>query len=108
MNAVEVALGQFEAEVNMQYVSSIERIAVERGMKRGLQQGMQQGMQQGSVKSTQESVRAVLETRFGTVPADVVAALDKIDDMELLRELLKQAVTVASLSAFAELLTSHG
>jgi hypothetical protein len=33
-----------EGERNVTYVSSIERFAIERGMKKGMQQGMQQGI----------------------------------------------------------------
>ncbi len=36
-----------EEEQQMPYVSSLERLSIERGMEKGLQQGLQQGLQSG-------------------------------------------------------------
>ncbi|MFV8824131.1 DUF4351 domain-containing protein [Thauera sp. WH-2] len=46
-----------EGERNVTYVSSIERFAIERGMKKGMQQGMQQGIEQGMQQGIQQGMQ---------------------------------------------------
>ena len=62
------------------YVSSIERFAIERGMKKGIQQGMQQGMQQGIEKGIQQGLaqglRRQLSRRFGPLSPEVTRQLE--------------------------------
>ena len=62
------------------YVSSIERFAIERGMKKGIQQGMQQGMQQGIEKGIQQGLaqglRRQLSRRFGPLSPEVTRRLE--------------------------------
>ena len=48
--------------------------------------------------------RIVLFTRFGRVPESIVNLIDQIDNLEILDELHRQAVTVDSLAAFEQLL----
>jgi hypothetical protein len=52
---------QLEGEKKMQYVTSIERMAIERGLQRGLQQGMQQGIGIGESRV----IERLLVKRFG-------------------------------------------
>jgi hypothetical protein len=71
---------QLEQEKKMAYVSSIEKIGIEKGMQQGMQQGLQQGMQQGEAVALQK----LLSRRFGVVPAEVVnqisaASAEQID-----------------------------
>jgi hypothetical protein len=54
----------------------------------------------GMAIANRESVVAVLKTRFGTVPPQVSASLEAIDDISVLQDLLKQAVTTASVPEF--------
>ncbi len=58
----------------------------------------------GRLKSSRESVIAVLETRFGSVPDPCQEQVNRLEDLTLLQQLLKQAVTVASIAAFEEIL----
>ena len=55
---------QTEGETVMAYVTSIERIGIEKGVQQGLLQGLQQGLQQGESKL----LRKQLERRFGVLP----------------------------------------
>ena len=50
-----------EGERNVTYVSSIERFAIERGMKKGMQQGMQQGIEQGMQQGIQQGIEQGIE-----------------------------------------------
>ena len=66
-----------EQERKMAYVSTGERI----GIEKGLQQGVQQGMQQGEALALQK----LLSKRFGVIPAEIAgkissASTEQIDE----------------------------
>jgi hypothetical protein len=82
---------QFEEEKRMPYVTSVER--------RGFEQGLQQGLQ-----AAREMLLEAVATRFGEVPADVTAAVQRLEIVESLRVLLRQALTCANLEAFRDAL----
>ena len=76
-------------EVNkMPYITSVERI----GMEKGLQQGMQQGMQQ--------MVLDALDERFGELPDTVSDAIRQIQDQDQLRLLHRLVMRSESLAEF--------
>jgi hypothetical protein len=60
-------LDNLEQEKKMAYVSSVERIGIEKGM----QQGMQAGIQQGEALALQK----LLIKRFGAIPSDTVGKI---------------------------------
>ena len=72
----------------MPYVTSIERI------------GIQKGIEQGVLQNAQEDVIDVLEVRFHGIPESIVEAVNAIEDASALRALHREAVTVASLEEF--------
>ncbi len=74
-----------EEELNMPYVTSWERIA--------RQEGREEGILQGVV----ELLRQTLEVRFGEIPASLLERIQQCQDVDLLRALHKQAITVGSL-----------
>lgn len=82
----------YEEEKQMTYITSVERI------------GIQKGIQQGRLQNAQEAVLDALEARFAMVSSAIVGAIHEIEDLSLLKHLLKQAITVDSLSAFEETL----
>ena len=57
-----------EGEAAMAYVTSIERIGIEKGVQQGIQQGLQQGIQQGLQQGESRLLRKQLERRFGVLP----------------------------------------
>ena len=104
----------------MRYVSSHERI----GMEKGLQQGVDQGLQQGILQGLQQGIRQgnaagreqglregqraavteVLHVRFTQLPREIVILINALDDIVILQDLLKQAVTIPSIEEFAAVL----
>lgn len=76
-------LMQFEEEMQMRYVSSIERLAREEGMAKGMQDGMQQGMDAGRRAGKAEVIRRQLLVRFGDLPGWVQVRLDAASEIEL-------------------------
>lgn len=81
-------LTQFEEERKMQYVTSMERLASEEGQQKGVR----------------ESIVDVLTVRFGEVSDEIVTGLYQVDDVDMLRSILRQAMTVDSPHTFAQLL----
>ncbi|NEO27687.1 MAG: hypothetical protein F6K03_12545 [Kamptonema sp. SIO4C4] len=82
----------------MPYVTSVERIGMEKGRQAGLQEGRYEGIR--------EDILEVLEVRFETVPEALVETVNGIQDDSLLRTLHRQAILVNSLEAFQEVLNS--
>jgi hypothetical protein len=70
----------------------------------GIAEGIQQGIQQEQVNSRRKAVCDVLEVHLGLVPLDVMKTLKRIDDAQILEELLRKAVTVNDMQEFRDLL----
>jgi len=80
----------------MAYLTNFERLAIEKGIKQGLEQGEQIGM----VRNARELVMDALEVKFGMVPEELQTKLQQIQEREVLRQLLRQAIVVSSLEEF--------
>jgi hypothetical protein len=79
---------QFEEARSMKYVTNIER------------RGIEKGRQEGQIRSQQESVLAVLETRFGEIPYDLREVVTVTDDLARLKRWHRLAIQLASLAEF--------
>lgn len=86
-------LQALEEERKMPYLSTMERMATENGLKQGLQQGLEQGMQQGRIAGKQQILTRVLVRRFGELPPWAAGRLLAASEPEL------DAWTDAALSA---------
>lgn len=100
----EAELLKFEEDVQMQYVTTIERRAIQKGIEQGIKQGVEQGLQMGAINKGREAVLEVLATRFETVPPVIADRLATIENAEVLRQLLQKAILVSSLADFLALL----
>ncbi len=80
----------------MPLLSRIELEAKQEGNAEGLQQGLQEGRQQ----TLRETVIEVLELRFVEVAPEVSEVLNAIEDVSVLRRLLKQAIAIPSIEEF--------
>lgn len=76
----------------MRYVTSIERLA------------KQEGREEGKVETARESIIEILEVRFGEIPNTIVAKINDINDVSVLKTILKQAIVIPSLDEFSELI----
>ena len=83
---------QYEDSKSMKYVTNIER--------RGRAEGRQEGRQEGQLRNQQESVLAVLETRFGEIPYDLREAVAATDDLARLKRWHRLAIQLTSLAEF--------
>lgn len=85
---LERDLEEIERGTSMPYITSIERLGIERGVLQGLQRGVLNN----------------LATRFGEVPGEIRARVEQVAHEEHLLALQRQAITVASLAEFEQLL----
>ena len=79
-------VAEFEEEKRMPYVTSIERL--------GRQEGRQEGLQEGQQLAAREAVAEILRTRFAAVKPAILDALNRLDDLGMLRNLLHRAIIV--------------
>ena len=110
------ALREYEEETKMAYVTSIERRGLQQGLQEGLQQGLQEGLQQGLqqglrqglLQKSREAVIEILEARFEVVPQSIVEIINDVDDLSILKMLLKKAATVQALEDFSDAASASG
>ncbi len=77
----------------MPYVTSIERFAMERGMKQGRQEGEQKGLRDGLL----EAIAFGLKLRFGEPGLELLSALRQVQEAGLLRCFHEAVFTVETL-----------
>ncbi|NEO76934.1 hypothetical protein [Moorena sp. SIO4G3] len=82
----------------MPLISRVE----ERAMKRGLEQGLQE-----SRESLQETVVKILQNYFESVSPELVAAINAIEDISVLKQLIDHSLKSNSLEEFEQLLAQH-
>lgn len=92
----------------MPHMSTAERIGHRTGRQEGLVEGRQEGLvegerigqERGELREAAASIVEILEMRFGVVPGETAARLERIDNLQRLRGLRRQALSVASLQEF--------
>ena len=92
----------YEEEYKMPYVTSVERIGIEKGIKQGIKQGIPLGRQQGMLIDAREMLVEVLNERFGTISTNLSKQLESIDSRESLKALLRQSLKIKTLKEFED------
>jgi hypothetical protein len=84
----------------MKYVTSVERLAIERGMAKGLEQGLERGMDMGLEKGLHKgqlnTLVRQLTRRFGPLPDAALARLQSAtpDQLDLWTDRVLDAPTL--------------
>ena len=82
----------YEEDQKMPYITNAERIGIEKGIKEGIKEGKR--------SKSQDYIIEVLETRFESLPAHLREKIKKIEELETLSTLHKEAVLVKNLQEF--------
>ena len=82
----------YERKNNMPYITSVERI--------GIQKGLEQGRAEGQIEGLKQAVRTILKGRFPEVGDEALSRLDHIVDQERLSALALKAATALSIDDF--------
>jgi hypothetical protein len=93
-----------ERKADMKYVTSVERLAIERGMAQGLEKGLEKGMEKGMEKGLQrgreqgrlDTLTRQLTRRFGPLPDAALARLQSAtpDQLDLWTDRVLDAPTL--------------
>jgi Putative transposase, YhgA-like len=102
----------YQEEKKMPYVTSIERLALEKGLEQGRQEGRregrregrQEGRQEGEAKGLREGIALALEIKFGAAGLELVPAIEKLENLTALRDLRETIKTAVSVKDLCELL----
>jgi hypothetical protein len=84
-----------EEEGKMPFITSVERI----GIRKGLEQGVLEGRQSDIIR--------ILEVRFENIQPKLRELIGKIEDINVLGNLLIQAVTIQSVEAFQSIASQY-
>ena len=99
------------SEETMQHPPIVEYVAPqarERGRQQGIQQGIQQGRQQGAQETTREIILETLALRLQTEAAQNLRPdLEKISDLQRLKQLFQVAMQVETLQEFTQALNEN-
>ncbi len=97
----EEELEAFEKERNMEYISTLERKAIERGLEQGLEKGLEQGVtkgrDEGIVLGQQRMLLMLLTQKFGALPDEFVLRIQGMTDERTLQSLVGQVLSAESL-----------
>jgi hypothetical protein len=72
----------------------------------GLREGRREGLQQGQLQEAQAMVLEAVRVRFGKVPRDIRAAVQRLETRDTLHGLLRQAMTCPTVETFRDALYS--
>ncbi|MDQ7031267.1 MAG: hypothetical protein Q9M37_00915 [Desulfonauticus sp.] len=89
---------KYEEESKMPYITTAEKIGLEKGLHQGIQQGIQQGLQQGMLQGRQQGLLKAIEIglklKFGIEGLKLYSEIKKIEDIDLL-ETITEAIDTA-------------
>jgi flagellar biosynthesis/type III secretory pathway protein FliH len=102
---VEKEIEAFEQEKQMPYVTSFERLGLERGKKQGMErgkkqgmkQGLEQGMERGEAIGLQTGIALALKAKFGSKSSGLIARVKRINDLEKLRDIAEKLATATTI-----------
>ena len=95
-------LEQYEETHPMQYITSVERIGIEKGLAEGLAKGRVEGQREGIIRT----LLRILEYRLGQAPERLPQRLQALP-MEHLEQLIDEVLLIESWDAFAHRLPTQ-
>lgn len=103
---------EYEEERKMAYITTAEKIGIQKGVKQGIQQGVEQGIQQGVKQGLRQGLRQGLleaislglELKFGEEGLGLYRRISQIDSPEKLEDIKKAIRTAGSCKEIEELI----
>lgn len=88
----QTQVNQYEEAQKMEFLSTLEEMALERGQERGAKENCRQ------------NILDLLQKRFNNVPETLVKAINNIEDLAWLKQLLVETISVNSTEEFERLI----
>jgi flagellar biosynthesis/type III secretory pathway protein FliH len=88
---------EYEETIRMRYVTSVERIGIEKGIEQGVEQGIQQGIEQGIKQGLIKGISLGLKLKFGESGESLLPEIESIGDVDLLSTILDAIETGTTL-----------
>ncbi len=90
---------------NMPYLTSVERIGIEKGMESGIEKGIEKGLEkgraigkeEGRLEATLNGIQTALEIRFGAAAMQLMPEVRAIQDADALNQILQGLKTAATI-----------
>jgi flagellar biosynthesis/type III secretory pathway protein FliH len=92
------------AERVVEWTQQWKEAGLREGRREGCEEGRREGLQQGQLQEARAMVLEAVRVRFGKVPRDIWAAVQRLKARDTLHELLRQAMTCPNLEAFRDAL----
>ena len=105
--AFQTKLDDYEKELNMPFLSTIEENAQAKGKEIGKEIGKELGKEIGAIKNCQENIIKILSSRFANLPQKMIHTIKGIDNMSILENLLLPSINVNSVEEFQQLIDSY-
>jgi len=96
-------LASLEEEQQMVYITSVERILIERETEKARTLGLAEGKAEGKAEALRQAILICVEEKWGTADSAVVERLSSITSSEELHEVLRLAMRAETESEFREL-----
>lgn len=96
LKSKELAKTLIERRRDIMIQSAAYEIIKQEGLKEGLEQGLDEGLERG----IKDSMYQVFDVRFNLVPVRLVRKINRVREPEMLKTLLRSALTVDSLEEF--------
>lgn len=91
---------EFEKEKKMPYVTSVERIGMEKGLEKGREEGWEKGQKVGELIGLRKALAVTLESKFGAPGKKLLPRIRRIDDADALLTLQRTLSGAVSLDDF--------
>jgi flagellar biosynthesis/type III secretory pathway protein FliH len=95
----------------MPYVTSFERLGVERGRREGKalgrREGKAQGRREGEVAGLKTGIALALNAKFGSASSGLIARVERMNDLERLRMIADRLATATTIGEVRSVGTSR-
>ncbi|MDQ1329001.1 MAG: hypothetical protein QG641_2287 [Candidatus Poribacteria bacterium] len=98
---------KFEEERKMPYITSVERIGMEKGIKQGIEKGIEKGKKQGKEQGLREGllvgIKLFLDFRFGSEGLELLPEISEIEDLKILKKVQNSLKSVKNIEKLRQI-----
>jgi predicted transposase YdaD len=102
----------YEEDRKMPYITSVERLGIEKGIKEGKKEGIKEGKKEGIKEgkkegfllASQKYLSEILNERFGEDAVKIIRKIKKIKSVETLDKLFRYALRADTVEEFTDII----